>query len=155
MSKAEKMARRSVVIFCCGCGVDIEARLITGAEAYPHRKDLRSLPFWKCDNCGSFVGCHHKTADRTKPLGVIPTDEIKQVRKLIHKTIDPLWKENKIRRGRLYALLGRVIGREYHTADIRSLEEADRVLTAARDIAFSLSVAESAGSPMTLAESIS
>jgi len=41
-------------IFCCGCGQDIDARLTDGAEIFPYRKDLYSLPFWKCDACGNF-----------------------------------------------------------------------------------------------------
>ena len=67
-------------IWCCGCGKEVDARLTDGAEVYPHRRDLASLPFWKCDACGNFVGCHHKTRERTKPLGCIPTPEIKDVR---------------------------------------------------------------------------
>ena len=67
--------RRS--IFCCGCQSDVQARLTDGAEIYAHRRDLASLPFWKCDACGNFVGCHHKTKHRTRPLGCIPTKEIK------------------------------------------------------------------------------
>ena len=44
-------------ILCCGCGGEkVQARLTHGSEIYPHRKDLYSLPFWKCDACGNFVG---------------------------------------------------------------------------------------------------
>ena len=70
--------------------VDVEVRLTNGAEIYPHRKDLSELPFWKCDTCGNFVGCHHKTGDPTKPLGVIPTSEIKRARQHIHRILDPI-----------------------------------------------------------------
>lgn len=65
-------------IFCCGCGVDVQARLTDVAEIYPHRDDLHSLPFWRCDACGNSVGCHHKTQNPTRPLGCIPTNEIKK-----------------------------------------------------------------------------
>ena len=61
------MKRRS--IFCCGCQRKVDARLTNGEEMYPHRYDLANLPFWKCDVCQNFVGCHHKTKNRTKPLG--------------------------------------------------------------------------------------
>lgn len=42
-------------IFCCGCQTDVQARLTSGREVYPHRDDLASLPFWKCDGCGNTV----------------------------------------------------------------------------------------------------
>lgn len=77
-------------IHCCECGNDVDARLTDGREIYPHRLDLFSLPFWKCDKCKNFVGCHHKTKYRTKPLGCIPTPEIKNARKQIHSLLDPL-----------------------------------------------------------------
>ncbi len=70
-------------IFCCGCKADVRARLTSGKEIYPHRSDLSSLPFWRCDGCGNFVGCHHKTKDRTRPLGCIPTPEIKEERQRV------------------------------------------------------------------------
>ena len=82
-------------IRCCGCQKKVEARLTDGSEIYPHRKDLYSLPFWKCDVCGNFVGCHHKTKNRTRPLGCIPTPEIKNARKHIHAILDPLWQSGK------------------------------------------------------------
>jgi len=111
-------------IYCCGCEKEVDARLTDGGEIYPHRSDLKSLPFWRCDSCNQFVGCHHKTSDRTRPLGVIPTKEIKQARVHIHKIMDPLWKSKKISRGKLYARLTKVLGREYHTGHIKTVQEA-------------------------------
>jgi len=98
-------------IYCCGCGTDVEAHLTTGAELYPHRPDLSDLPFWRCDACGNFVGCHHRTAERTKPLGVIPTPEITSARQHIHRILDPIWQSGTITRGKLYAMLGKRLGR--------------------------------------------
>jgi hypothetical protein len=48
-------------IFCCECREKVNARLTEGEEIYPHREDLKDLPFWICDKCKNFVGCHHKT----------------------------------------------------------------------------------------------
>ncbi len=116
------------VIYCCGCDTDVAARLTTGREVYPHRNDLYSLPFWKCDTCSNFVGCHHKTTERTKPLGVIPTYAIKEARKKIHAILDPLWKSNRMPRGKIYARIANDLGiPEYHTAEIRSVEVAEQV----------------------------
>src|SRR6185369_17371674 len=122
---------RRMRIYCTGCKIDVEARLTYGTEMYPSRPDLASLPFWICDICHSFVGCHHKwrsnrkgSNSRIRPLGVLATQEIKNARKHIHALLDPLWKSGKIKRGKAYAYVSKRIGREYHTADIRSIEEA-------------------------------
>jgi hypothetical protein len=115
-------------IYCCGCRCDTQARLTGGKEVYPHRTDLYPLPFWKCDQCGNFVGCHHKSAQRTRPLGNIPTFEIKLYRKEIHRVMDPLWKSGRISRSAIYKMIGKHIGHNYHTGEIKSVEDAKRVL---------------------------
>lgn len=114
-------------IYCCGCEADVDARLTNGAEIYPHRVDLYSLPFWKCDACRNFVGCHYKTSSRTRPLGCIPTPEIKEARKRIHKILDSIWMNGKMARKKVYALISDMIGYEYHTAEIKSLKEAEKI----------------------------
>lgn len=111
-------------IYCTGCGADVEARLTDGAERYPHRPDLFSLPFWRCDTCGNYVGCHHKTKQPTKPLGVIATPEILNARKKLHALIDPMWQSGKIKRGQVYAYIGHRLGYNYHTGEIRTMDEA-------------------------------
>lgn len=112
-------------IWCCGCDAEIPARLTDGREIYPHRRDLFDLPFWRCDNCGNFVGCHHKTKERTRPLGVIPTPEIKNARQHIHRVLDPIWKRGDMKRGDLYSEIATRLGvDEYHTADLRSVNDA-------------------------------
>jgi len=91
------------------------------------------LPFWKCDTCNNFVGCHHKTKDRTRPLGCIPTKEIKEARIHIHAILDPIWKSGKIQRKHLYARLSEKLGYQYHTAELRSIEQARKVYRIIRD----------------------
>ncbi|KAB2716623.1 zinc-finger-containing protein [Brucella intermedia] len=115
----------SRLIYCCGCSSDVNARLTDGAEIYPHRSDLARLPFWKCDACDNFVGCHHKTKQRTAPLGCIPTPEIKEARSHIHRILDPLWKSGRFKRRELYSKIANSLGiKEYHTAELRSVEQA-------------------------------
>lgn len=121
-------------IYCTGCEKDVQARLTDGAERYPHRPDLYELPFWKCDTCGNYVGCHHKTDNPTKPLGVIATKEILEARKKIHALLDPLWESKKIKRGQAYAYVtNRMIkatgnqAYQYHNGEIRSIEEAREI----------------------------
>lgn len=115
-------------LFCCGCQADVQARLTDGAETHPLREDPQSLPFWKCDDCGNFVGRHHKSADRTRPLGCIPTRDIRDARAHIHRLLDPFWRSGTHRRCHLYSEIGRKLGvRKYHTADIQSIDQAREV----------------------------
>lgn len=119
-------------IYCCACGQDVEARLTDGGEIYPHRPDLRSLPFWRCDTCGNYVGCHHKTKARINPLGHIPTPQIKAARKHVHALIDPVWKSRRMKRGVIYKAISDAVGWDYHTGKIRTIEEAREVYRAAK-----------------------
>lgn len=112
------------LIYCCACAAKIHARLTNGAEIYPHRDDLHSLPFWKCDSCRNYVGCHHKTKNPTEPLGNIPSPEMRKARNHIHAILDPLWKSKKYKRSELYGLISDHMGFGYHTAKLRTLEEA-------------------------------
>lgn len=123
-----------MTIYCCACNTDIDARLTDGAEIYPHRPDLCALPFWKCDACGNYVGCHHKTKDRTRPLGYIPSPRIMHLRKRIHAVLDPIWKSGMMKRGALYAMVSERIGKNYHTGEIRTEAEAQRVYHVALSI---------------------
>ena len=113
----------------------MQARLTSGAEVYPHRSDLSELPFWKCDQCGNFVGCHHKTQDSIRPLGCIPTPEIKEERKRIHRILDPIWRSGKMSRKEIYAAISKRVGWKYHTAKIRSVEEAREVYNVVLELA--------------------
>lgn len=122
-------------IYCCGCKQEVDARLTNGCEIYPHREDLQALPFWKCDSCKNHVGCHHKTKNRTRPLGNIPTKEIRGARQHIHAILDPLYKSGRWNRGKLYATISSELGYEYHTAEITTLEEARKVYAIVQRIA--------------------
>jgi len=124
----------SRLIYCCSCSTDVDARLTDGLEVYPHRKDLHKLPFWKCDTCRNHVGCHHKTASPTNPLGVIPNAEIKKARMHLHALIDPAWQSGSFKRGALYAKITNKLGYQYHTAEIRSVDEARKIYKIAKEI---------------------
>ncbi len=121
-------------IYCCGCEEKVEARLTDGSEIYPHRNDLHELPFWRCAACGNYVGCHHKTKNRTAPLGCIPTPEIRKARQEIHKILDPLWQTRRFKRKELYQKISDVIGWKFHTSKTRSIEECREVYRVIRDI---------------------
>ncbi len=121
-------------IYCCSCEDEIEARLTNGIEIYPHRSDLAKLPFWKCDCCNNFVGCHHKTKNRTQPLGCIPTPEIKKHRQALHGIIDPVWKDGRMKRSELYKLISKKLGFKYHTGSLKSLDECRAAYKAIEEI---------------------
>jgi hypothetical protein len=121
-------------IYCCGCQHEVNATLVDGSVVYPRRPDLASLPFWQCPECKNFVGCHHKTKKRTKPLGVIADDQIKAARRHIHAILDPLWQTGLISRKTIYSELTRVLGYQYHTAEIKTLDEARLVYRAVKAI---------------------
>jgi hypothetical protein len=131
-------AVRREVIWCCACASDVAARLTTGSETYPHRPDLARVPRWKCDACGNHVGTHIKTDQPTRPLGNIPSPEIKRARIKIHELIDPVWKSGAIKRGHLYARMSKALGYEYHTGEIKTIEDARHVYRTAASILASL-----------------
>lgn len=122
-------------IYCVECKQDVEAEAITGKEAYPHRKDLYNLKFYKCPKCNNFVGTHKGT---NIPLGCIPNKELKQRRMQIHSIMDRLWKEGRIKRGELYKQISSKIGHEYHTGNTKSIEECKQILDIVIEIENSL-----------------
>lgn len=122
---------RVTSIYCCACGRDVAARLTCGAEIYPHREDLSNLPFWRCDTCGNFEGCHHKTKNPTAPLGCIPTPELREARKKLHRLIDPIWQSGRMGRSELYEAISREVGWKFHTAKTRSTAETQAAYEAA------------------------
>jgi len=119
-------------IYCCGCSSDALARLTNGAEIYPHRPDLATKLFWRCARCANYVGCHQ--SPQSSPLGNIPTPELRKARGHIHAVIDPIWKGKRMTRGSLYKAISDKIGRQYHTAEIRTITEAREVYRVALEI---------------------
>lgn len=95
---------------------------------YPRSPKLAHDKFWMCNSCKNFIGCHkNANKNKMKPLGVIANKELKQARISIHNIIDPIWKEEKMKRGEVYAILSQELGYTYHTGELRSLDEARKV----------------------------
>lgn len=109
---------------CCHCDDIVKARLTDGTEIYPHRKDLKDLRFWVCENCDNYVGCHR---DSTDPLGSIPGPMLRQARRRVHKVLDPLWKERHFTRTELYKIISDYVGYKFHTAEITTVREANEI----------------------------
>tara|TARA_R110000851_G_scaffold50512_2_gene120551 strand:+ start:345 stop:734 length:390 start_codon:yes stop_codon:yes gene_type:complete len=124
-----------MILYCCGCKEDVDAKLVDGSVIYPHRPDLHSLPFWTCSTCNNYVGCHYKTRGRTTPLGSIPTPKIRAARSKIHGVLDPIWKSKKMSRTEVYNKVSKALGvTHFHTADVNSVKQANNVITVVKEI---------------------
>lgn len=79
---------------CCDyCGRP--ARLVGGAEVYPHRPDLSSKRFWLCRPCDAWVGCHPKAeprrgglGDGTVPLGRLANADLRRAKQRAHAAVE-------------------------------------------------------------------
>jgi hypothetical protein len=116
-------------IFCTGCGGVVNARLTDGRETYPHRTNLKDVPYFICDHCKCYVGCHYKSDKKHRPLGAIPTPSLRRARSDLHKVIDPLWKEGLIHRHTLYCMIASRLGmiKQFHVGETRSCEEIRQI----------------------------
>jgi hypothetical protein len=76
-------------VFCGECRSG--ARLTTGEEIYPHRPDLFDKMFWKCDNCGTYCGCHRNT---DRPFGSPANAATRMERSRVHQEFDQMWRQN-------------------------------------------------------------
>jgi hypothetical protein len=92
---------------CVHCGN--ECRKTDGKEIYPHRKDLHSLVFFKCDPCDARVGAHKNSG---KPLGYAANSETQRARSYVHSILDPIWKKARTRSARsvVYKYLSQKMG---------------------------------------------
>lgn len=120
-----------MMIWCCGCNAEVDAESQSGLTIYPHRPDLSHKQFWQCLRCKNYVGCHPRG---NIPLGNIPTPELRRARSHIHAVLDPLWKSKRVSRGTIYGHMSRELGYEYHTGEIRSIEDARRIFLIAKRV---------------------
>ena len=113
-------------IFCVECDEIVQAQRIFGASIYPHRKDLYNKAYYQCPHCGNYVGTHQDG----RPLGTIPTPELRSLRNEVHHIIDEYWLPTKDRKKRkdLYADLSKFLGREYHTGALNRIAECRAVI---------------------------
>lgn len=94
----------------CGyCG--LPAILVTGADIYRARPDLKRKKIWVCIPCDARVGCHPGTED---PLGYLANAELRRARMLAHAAFDETWDHHILRRRQsrtdAYAWLSRELG---------------------------------------------
>ena len=115
-------------IYCVECSNYVIAKLVTGAMVYPNTPKVSRDKYWMCNSCKNHVGVHRNAnKNKLKPLGVIANKELRSIRKTIHDIIDPIWREEKMKRTHIYAIISNELGYNYHTAELKSIEEATRV----------------------------
>lgn len=115
-------------IKCLACGGEVDARLTDGSEINPHSPRLRNTPYWVCDACRNYVGCHPPSGGlKGVPLGSIPTPELRAARRKIHFVLDPLWRRGPFRRRDIYKAISKHIGYTYHTANLEDVGTAEEV----------------------------
>ena len=122
---------------CPYCGY--KAKLVTGADVYPSRRDLRAKKLWRCAPCQAWVGCHPGT---TTPLGRLANAELRQAKMRAHAAFDPVWKAKIAEglskhhaRGSAYKWLAEQIGVEREDCHIGMFDVAlcDAVVRACDD----------------------
>lgn len=70
-------------LYCVARAKEVEAQALFGDSIYPHRPDLYGKRSYQCPHCGNYVGTHQDG----KPLGTIPTPELRAMRNKVHAVI--------------------------------------------------------------------
>jgi DNA-directed RNA polymerase subunit RPC12/RpoP len=86
---------------------NIEAIMTDGEDIYPHRSDLWKKKFYKCGQCGAYVGCHPNS---TRPLGRLANAELRKAKSVAHLAFDKLWRDGPLSRSVAYAWLSGAMG---------------------------------------------
>lgn len=114
----------SMKIICPKCNK--EAPWVENKEKYG-RNYGRSYMCYYCKPCGTYVGCHNNTR---KPLGTMADAELMGWRMKAHAAIDPLWKNGKMTRKKVYRMLKEKLGKEIHVgeSDIETCKKIIEIL---------------------------
>ena len=97
--------RPKPVVICPYC--QERARLVTGEQVYPHRRDLYDKRFYACPPCGAWVGVHVGTF---QPLGRLANEQLRKLKMHAHARFDPLWKSGRVERSAAYVMLAEALG---------------------------------------------
>jgi hypothetical protein len=91
---------------CPYCGNP--AKLVTGRQVYPHRKDLAARRYWLCSPCKAWAG-----ADWNKgfaPSGRLANAELRAEHAAAHRAFDPIWKSREMTQNGAYRWLSEQLG---------------------------------------------
>lgn len=120
-------------IFCNECDENVDAKLSTGNEIYPHRDDLKDTVYWVCPKCGAYVGTH-KNSEEHKPLGTLAGPELRTWRNWVHKNIDKYWMLGTVSRTNMYKQLSKNMNMQFHTATLKTKEECQQAVEVAKQL---------------------
>jgi hypothetical protein len=67
-------------------------------------------------------------------MGTLATPEMLEARKAIHALIDPIWQSNEFARAQVYAAIKKQLGYNYHTGELRTMDEARKVWKIAAEL---------------------
>lgn len=112
------------------------AGLVMGRAVYPHRPDLASKFFWKCNPCDAYVGTHSNSPNHA-PLGTLANAALRRLRTEAHYAFDQLWRaedNGRMSRSAAYAWLQDTLGLTPAEAHIGRFneEQCQRLISAAR-----------------------
>lgn len=112
-------------MFCVECNKDVEAQKVNGCFIYKDRPDLRDKVLYRCPFCRNYA---------TNVADVIPNKAIRQLRKRIHGTLDPLWEQGIVSRGWVYRRMSDKLGYTFHNGAIRTMQQGFEAHKAAVEI---------------------
>lgn len=124
--KAKIIPKRKV--YCLKCKNFMKASLVTGADVEPSMINGRGNFFYQCPVCKGYVGCHKNANSRTEPLGVIPSEQVRLARGRVYNAICIVAKHHDCKVAVVYKKLAQKMGRRMTIANIRSGDEALKIL---------------------------
>lgn len=74
----------------------------------------KSYMCWLCKPCNAYVGCHNNSK---RALGTLANAELREWRKKVHARIDPMWREQGMKRKEMYKTLNRLVNKEFHVGE--------------------------------------
>lgn len=91
---------------CPYCG----GKVIFTSNAYIyHGKTYGNGKCYVCTNCRTSCGVHGKPVPTKRPLGILATDEMKQLKQQCHSKFDEVWRDHKLKRGACYKRLAKLM----------------------------------------------
>ena len=127
-----KVSKRRV--YCLECERMVKALLVTGKEVEPNKPNVADNFFYQCNTCKCYVGCHKNAQSRTEPLGVIPSEHVRQARWRVYNGFCIVAAHHDCKMVVIYKKLAKKIGKRITIANIRSGEEAVEILKALDEI---------------------
>ena len=105
------------IVYCPYCGE--EAKLVDSSVIYKQSYGM----MWLCEQCDAYTGCH-KSSKTFKPLGTLAKKELRDLRKDVHSSFDPLWKRGIMNRSEAYAWLANQMNLETKCCHVAMFDES-------------------------------